>query len=646
MQDKVGLESEAPTVLLEGVEVDVRSVRTDLIHQVVRLAPIVALAIFGAAAYLLYRNQLLVLLPLALLAILLILVARWAPGAPTAANARRRAWSLVGGLVVTALGVELAVGGVADARIMLLGAVAATALLLGRRAALWVLGLTGAGLLLFAALEAGGAFVPLAGIPGALTWGLLVGRWVGFLFLGWACIAAWHFLVENHQRILDQSRRLTRSLKGEIAGLDQRVVVLQDVNTGLQRRAVFLEASLTVVQLLSTIFDLGALLSRAAELIAEHFGFYHVGLYLADDNEEWLVMQAASSTAGKELVLHGHRLRYGGRSVVGSVADEREAQLRTYPVEHAPESRAAILSATRASLTLPLVIDGTVVGVLDIQSTDPAAFEDDDVRTLSGLASYLALEIDNVRRLSDEAAILEAASPFYRAANRLATARTEEEVYRVIGETAQEFNPSRLLVVRSTGDDGHLQIVVDMQGDHIAIVEQDVARLTLPSLIDVIIMGLVLDEPLWIEELAHLDEALSPELAGALSGLEESSDISALAFLPIRLGDATEGGVLILYRAVHRFLPMERRLHRLLTELGGAALERSRLLMAARTRLDLEQRLASVGERLHASFDPDVIMQTTVRELGKLLDADLITIEVDPSRGVETEGGISHDRAS
>lgn len=644
-QDKTGREARTSAALLAGVERDVTSVRTDLIHRVTENAFVVALPIFAVAAYALYRTERLALLPLALLALALIAGARWVSGDASAAAVRRRAWLFSAGIAVAGIGVELAVGGIADARIVLLAAVWATALLLGRPADLWMLGLSSLGLLTFVLMEVSGLFVP-SSTPGIeLGWGLLLSRWALFLLVGWASLAIWYYVVQSHQRLLDESHRLTRSLKGEIAGLDQRVVVLQDVNTSLQRRVVFLEASLTVIQALSTIFDLGPLLNRATELIAENFSFYHVGLYLMDEHKEWLVLQAASSTVGKELVLHGHRLRYGGKTVIGAVAARRESHLATYTTEPQPESKAAILSPTRSSLTLPLVMGETLVGVLDLQSSDVAAFEDDDRRTLAGLATYLALAIDNVRRLNDEAAILEAASPFYRTANQLATARTEKDVYRIIGETARKFNPSRLLVMRSSGEGERLQIVVDMQGEHIALVEQDVARLALPSLIDVIIMGFVLDAPLWVEDLANLDSSLSPELASALSGLEESSDIAALAFLPIRGDETTDGGVLILYRALHRFVPMERRLHRLLTELGGAALVRSRLLMAARTRLDLEQRLAAVGERLHGSFDPDVILQTTVRELGMILDADLITIEVDPSRGVEPEGGIEHDGA-
>ena len=146
-----------------------------------------------------------------------------------------------------------------------------------------------------------------------------------------------------------------------------------------------------------------------------------------------------------------------------------------------------------------------------------------------------------------------------------------------------------------------------------------------------LILGLTLDNPLWIWNLSDLGESLNPELSSALAGLAENQVVHAAAFIPIHMeGAATKGGLLLLYSTTHRFTPVERRVHQLLTELGGAALDRSQFLTEARARLEREEVLLSVGERLRSSLDPDVILQRAVQELGQALDAELTTIEIIP----------------
>lgn len=442
--------------------------------------------------------------------------------------------------------------------------------------------------------------------------------------------------------------------------------------------------------------------------------FDHVMIYLVDygpdGRGEWATLQAASSVEGKALALRGYRVHREDATPVGwvlahqtarlSVAGQswggaEEAALR-YDAAHdgvgssdgEPKYRTSTpddlhvsipaLAAMRSWCVLPLMVEGELVGVLDVRSLREAAFEQEDVEILSGLTDPLAVMIHAARRLRDEAAVLDETSPFYRTASRLVMARTESEVYEVMLAALEEApadweRPMRTLIVRQDAV-GDLRVVVDgRQGTH-ALTQQEhqgplpLSELRPPSLVDVVLMGTTLARPLWAENLADPEVAVSPELRRAFLELAESSDVAGLAFVPIRwqvgqeaaprkvtertelpqsagpeahqtapgpgLGveeaPAPAGGIVVLYGTQHRFTPLERRLHELLTELGGVALARSRLLTEARTRLEREQLLVGIGERLRTSFDPDVILQTTVRELGRALGAEFTSIELAP----------------
>jgi GAF domain-containing protein len=55
------------------------------------------------------------------------------------------------------------------------------------------------------------------------------------------------------------------------------------------------------------------------------------------------------------------------------------------------------LPDTRSEMALPLTARGQIIGVLDVQSTKPGAFTDDDVNTLGVLADQIAIAIQNAR---------------------------------------------------------------------------------------------------------------------------------------------------------------------------------------------------------------------------------------------------------
>ncbi|MBN1250106.1 MAG: GAF domain-containing protein, partial [Anaerolineae bacterium] len=119
------------------------------------------------------------------------------------------------------------------------------------------------------------------------------------------------------------------------------------------------------------------------------------------------------------------------------------------------------------------------------------------------------------------------------------------------------------------------------------------------------------------------------------------SGYGALAFLPIRVnGGVTLGGVLVLYDGIHPFSAAERQLHQLVTDFGGVALQRSRLIAAAQRRADREALLLSVNERLQRSLDPEAILRTAVTELGNALDAKSVTIEIASAPGADATLGV------
>ncbi len=174
--------------------------------------------------------------------------------------------------------------------------------------------------------------------------------------------------------------------------LEQRVA---ERTYALQRRVAQIQAAADIARLLASLRSPELLLERTVRLIAERFGYYHVGIFLLDETGEWMELRAASSEGGQRMVQRKHRLRVGEEGLVGFVARTGNPRI-VLDVEDDPLFvRPEELPLTRSEMALPLRVGGRILGVLDIQSTQPNAFAPEDVTTLRIVADQIAVALDN-----------------------------------------------------------------------------------------------------------------------------------------------------------------------------------------------------------------------------------------------------------
>jgi len=181
----------------------------------------------------------------------------------------------------------------------------------------------------------------------------------------------------------------------------------------LEKQSGLLQNVFQVTRAITARHDIETLLQEVADLIARRFGYYHVGLYLLDENQEYAVLRAANSAGGKQLIAQGHRLKIGGEGIIGYVADSRRPRIAldigADPLFlHIPE-----LSETRSEAALPLLSSGQMLGVLDIQSSKSRAFSDEDISILQLLADQIAITLENARLYAEAQQALHRAEKAY-----------------------------------------------------------------------------------------------------------------------------------------------------------------------------------------------------------------------------------------
>lgn len=179
----------------------------------------------------------------------------------------------------------------------------------------------------------------------------------------------------------------------------QAAIAFQNVRLldELRRRADQLQTAAKIARDSTTSLAVDTLLERAVNLIRDGFNYYHVAIYLLDEQREKAIVRAATGDAGDEMKRRGHYFAVGSKSVIGYVTQTAEPlvinDVFVDPV-HRPNP---LLPQTRAETGIPLKIGQRVIGVLDVQAAEVNAFSPDDVSVLQILADQLAIAVENAR---------------------------------------------------------------------------------------------------------------------------------------------------------------------------------------------------------------------------------------------------------
>jgi PAS domain S-box-containing protein len=165
----------------------------------------------------------------------------------------------------------------------------------------------------------------------------------------------------------------------------------------IKRRNEYLSATAEIGRLVTSTLDMNTLFSRTVNLVRDRFGFYHASIFITEEAGFRAILQAATGEAGAEMLLQKHNLEVGSKSIVGEVTESGRAVVVNDTAASETHKFNPLLPETRAEAAIPLHVGSRTIGALDIQSTTPNAFSDDDIAVLQTLADQVAIAIDNAR---------------------------------------------------------------------------------------------------------------------------------------------------------------------------------------------------------------------------------------------------------
>jgi GAF domain-containing protein len=163
------------------------------------------------------------------------------------------------------------------------------------------------------------------------------------------------------------------------------------------RNAELLQATAEIGQVTSNLLKQDELFNRAVEMIRDRFNFYHVQIFMIDEDRRYARLVASTGEVGQKLLARNHRLAVGSQSVIGRVTQIGETVVASDTDKDAVHAVNELLPNTRSELALPIIDTGQIIGALDVQSTERNAFTSSDIQALQVMANQLATVIRNAR---------------------------------------------------------------------------------------------------------------------------------------------------------------------------------------------------------------------------------------------------------
>src|SRR5690606_14397517 len=192
-----------------------------------------------------------------------------------------------------------------------------------------------------------------------------------------------------------------------IVSLTTRVLVIWGERWMLAERiaSALFESSLSATELAIHGATAAEALDHAAERIGEHFNASHVGIYLVDSAKNEARMVAGTGKAGRQLVSQEHTVAPGTIGAVGQVL------LHGEPVAGEPDRRLrtgldVYFKDSQAQMTAPIRDGDAILGVIDVHSTTPEAFREDDLRVLVQFTRALEAVTRIIRQAEEQAQIM------------------------------------------------------------------------------------------------------------------------------------------------------------------------------------------------------------------------------------------------
>lgn len=194
---------------------------------------------------------------------------------------------------------------------------------------------------------------------------------------------------------------MTERLRGSIEHLEDRV----------NARTRDLQIAADVSRQVTTVLDIERLLQEVVALTAVNYNLYACSVFLPSQDGTRLVRAASAGGSGEPLDVPALEsiASDADPSVIALAARTRKPVTVNDVGESKEYLSLSALPKTRSELAIPMMLGKRLLGIFDLQSTEPDRFGEEDLRVLNSLAEQIAVAVRNAQLFAEAEASREAA---------------------------------------------------------------------------------------------------------------------------------------------------------------------------------------------------------------------------------------------
>ncbi len=349
-------------------------------------------------------------------------------------------------------------------------------------------------------------------------------------------------------------------MRNMIGSLEIRVA---ERTRALEQRNITLETVIEAARLASQAKNESTLIEQSIQLLAEHLKLDHVGIYLANESEEFVALKATNSPEGKALLTGEYQLNIVHED---SMYTHSTTDMLRYQVgeQRYYLSRPIQLSETKNNLSFPLVSGQRLLGLMNIQTISPDP-QYVDQQALQTFADQIALSIVNIRLVGQLQGRIKEAS-------QLAGQAVQSAWEQLRGGGTLGYRYDRLQVLPASETfppEANDQLLAGKSTTYVTLDKNPRARLIAPIILRGNVIGII--------------------------GYENNDPR-------------------------YEWLADEKTLLETISSRVSLALENTRLVADAQQHAERERTLGQAAARMRETLDIDVVLQTAVREMRNSLD--------------------------
>ncbi len=167
----------------------------------------------------------------------------------------------------------------------------------------------------------------------------------------------------------------------------------------IRNRAKEMETLADVSSVIIRTLDPQELMDLVCEVTKKQFDFYHVQVYLLNENGRTLTLAAGTGTAGQNLVKSKWSFTFNTpkQGLVVQSARTRSVVLSNDVSKDNRFFYNMYLPRTRSELALPMIVGERLIGVLDIQADKANRFNQSDLKVMETLTAQVAVALNNAQ---------------------------------------------------------------------------------------------------------------------------------------------------------------------------------------------------------------------------------------------------------